>query len=54
MNVELINTVVNLIFSKYIGLLIPFLFLLMIALFSDRLIESIYHALAVYKQRKRF
>lgn len=54
MNTELIQIVINLIFSKYIGFLIPFLFLLMVLLFADRLIDTFYSALSVYKNRKHY
>lgn len=44
MSNELIQVVLNIIFSKYMLYLAPMIFLFMAALFTDRIIELIHHA----------
>ncbi|MEH7126020.1 hypothetical protein V7127_22675 [Bacillus sp. JJ1773] len=50
MNGELIHTVLNIIFSKYMIYLSPMILVLMVALFSERLIDLVYQA--VDKKRR--
>ncbi|WP_017473321.1 hypothetical protein [Amphibacillus jilinensis] len=51
MSNDLLSAVIEVIFGGYMLYVAPFLFLMMIVLFSDRLIDLIYSALEQKKDR---
>jgi len=53
MSVELVQAILEIVFKGNLLYLSPILFILMVVLFSDRLIELIHHALSPEGGRRR-
>lgn len=53
MNLDLLQGMIDIVFKGNLVYLSPFLFLLMVILFSDRLIELIYNAVSSYGSNGR-
>jgi hypothetical protein len=50
MDTSLVQAILDIIFSKFMGYLSPMIFLFMVALFSDRLIDIIFNAIATKRR----
>jgi hypothetical protein len=50
MDTSLLQMILDIIFSKFMGYLTPMIFLFMVLLFADRIIEVVYNAIATKRR----
>lgn len=51
MNTEIIEAILEVVFQRYFVYLTPVLFLLMVVLFADRIVDLIYNSIATKSRR---